>query len=170
VSNLLAAPPVVVAVISALVFAYLSDKFHLRGPFIAVQCLMVIVGLMITAYHKDHRAKYFGIFLGQAGCQGNIPAILAYHSNNIRLQSKRVVASALQIGFGAAGGILASTTFLQQDAPRYLAGFWVTAGLQFLILLLLGIMTPYFYLQNKKVDEGTLREPIEGQRGFKYTL
>jgi hypothetical protein len=131
---------------------------------------MVIVGLMITAYHKNNSVKYFGIFLGQAGCQGNIPATLAYHSNNIRRQSKRAVASALQIGFGAAGGIVASTTFRQQDAPRYLIGFWVTAGLQFAILVTLGILTPLFYLQNKKVDEGTLEKPIEGQPGFKYTL
>jgi MFS family permease len=170
ISNLLAAPPVISAVASALIFAYLSDKFRLRGPFIAVQCVMVIVGLMITAYHKNNGAKYFGIFLGQAGCQGNIPTILAYHSNNIRRQSKRVVASALQIGFGAAGGIVASTTFREKDAPKYLIGFWVTASLQFVILLILCCITPYFYLQNKRVDEGTLEEPIEGQPGFKYTL
>jgi hypothetical protein len=131
---------------------------------------MVIVGLMLTAYHQHHGVKYFGIFLGQAGCQGNIPAILAYHSNNIRRQSKRVVASALQIGFGALGGILASTTFREQDAPTYHTGFWVTACLQFIILLILCGLTPYFYLQNKKVDDGTLAEPIEGQPGFKYTL
>ena len=170
VSNLLAAPPVISAVGSALVFAYLSDKFRLRGPFIAIQCVMVIIGLMITAYHHNNGAKYFGIFLGQAGCQGNIPTILAYHSNNIRRQSKRVVASALQIGFGAAGGIVASTTFREKDAPKYLVGFWVTASLQFIILLILSGITPYFYLQNKRVDDGTLDEPIEGQVGFKYTL
>ena len=131
---------------------------------------MVIVGLMITAYHKHNGVKYFGIFLGQAGCQGNVPTILAYHSNNIRRQSKRVVASALQIGFGAAGGIVASTTFREKDAPKYLVGFWVTASLQFVILLILAGATPYFYRQNKKVDEGTLKEPIEGKEGFKYTL
>jgi len=161
---------VISAVVSALVFAYLGDRFRLRAPFIAVQCIMVIVGLMLTAYHKKNAVKYFGIFLGQAGCQGNIPAILAYHSNNIRRQSKRAVASALQIGFGAAGGILASTTFREKDAPKYLLGFWVTASLQFVVLLIIGFTTPYFYLQNKKVDEGTLEEPIEGQYGFKYTL
>ena len=170
ISNLLAAPPVISAVFSALIFAYYADRFRMRGPFIAMQCIMVIVGLMLTAYAQRNGVKYFGIFLGQAGCQGNIPTILAYHSNNIRRQSKRVVASALQIGFGAAGGILASTTFREKDYPNYLIGFWVTAGLQFVNLLILACITPYFYQQNKKVDEGTLEEPIEGQHGFKYTL
>lgn len=160
----------ITAVISALVFAILGDKFRLRGLFIAVQCLMVIVGLMLTAYHKNSGMRYFGIFLGQAGCQGNIPAILAYHSNNIRRQSKRVVASALQIGFGALGGILASTTFREKDAPKYLIGLWVTASLQFVILGILACLTPYFYLKNREVDAGTLKEPIEGRPGFKYTL
>jgi MFS family permease len=170
VSNLLAAPPVITAVISALIFAHLGDKYRLRAPFIAIQGIMVIIGLMITAYHKKFSLRYFGIFLGQAGCQGNIPATLAYHSNNIRRQSKRAVASALQIGFGAIGGIVASTTFREKDAPKYLVGFWVTASLQFTILIILGVMTPYFYLQNKKESEGRLEEPIEGQPGFRYTL
>jgi MFS family permease len=170
ISNLLCAPPVIFAVISALAFAYIGDKHRKRAPFIAIQSVIVIVGLMITAYHKDNGARYFGIFLGTAGCQGNIPAILAYQSNNIRLRSKRAVGSALQIGFGAIGGILASTTFREQDAPKYVVGLWVTAGLQIFILILLCCTTSYFYKMNRKFDEGSLTEPLEGQPGFKYTI
>jgi MFS family permease len=169
VANLLTAPPVITAVPSALVFAWIGDRYHTRGPIIAIQSLIVITGLMITAYHKRNGVRYFGIFLGYAGCQGNIPAILAYQSNNIRFQSKRAVGSALQIGFGAIGGIIASTTFREQDAPRYITGLWVTAGLQILILLILACTTFYFARQNRKVDRGELLE-LEGQPGFKYTL
>lgn len=98
VANLLSAPPVCSAVISALSFAWLGDKYHVRAPIIAAQSTIVIIGLMITAYHSSNGVRYFGIFLGIAGCQGNVPAILAYQSNNIRMQSKRSVGSALQIG------------------------------------------------------------------------
>ncbi|KAH0536650.1 hypothetical protein FGG08_006495 [Glutinoglossum americanum] len=168
-ANILSAPPVISAVASAFTFAWIGDKYRMRGPIIAIQALIVITGLMITAYHKNNGVRYFGIFLGYAGCQGNIPAILAYQSNNIRYQSKRAVGSALQIGFGAIGGIIASTTFREKDAPRYINGLWVTAGLQFLILLILSCNTIYFYRQNKKVDTGELTE-LEGQPGFKYTI
>ena len=169
VTQLLSAPPVVFAVISALVVSWLADKYRLRSPAIVFQCFLGITGLLITAYHPNDGVRYFGLFLGQAGCQGNIPAILTYQSNNIRLQSKRSVGSALQIGFGAIGGIIASTVFREEDAPTYVPGLWVTTGLQFLILMIVACLTVFFTIMNKKVDKGTIKSPIEGHPGFKYT-
>ncbi|KAF1808506.1 MFS general substrate transporter [Eremomyces bilateralis CBS 781.70] len=169
-ANALAAPPACAAVFTAFGFAWLGDKYRVRAPVIAAQAIITIIGLMIVAYHTNHGVRYFGIFLGVMGCQGNIPAILAYQSNNIRLQSKRSVGSALQIGFGAIGGILASTTFMEKEAPYYRTGLWITAGLQFFILGALVACSAYFHLKNKQLDLGTLAKPIEGQVGFKYTL
>ncbi|KAK5104454.1 hypothetical protein LTS08_002343 [Lithohypha guttulata] len=170
VTHLLSAPPVIFAVIVSLIVSRLSDKFKVRAPAITFQCLICIVGLMMTAYCEGNVARYWGLFFGFAGCQGNIPTILAYQSNNIRMQSKRAVGSAMQIGFGAIGGIMGSTVFRQKDAPRYVTGLWVTAGLQLWILLLLACTTTYFMKMNKKVDKGTLVKPLEGQPGFKFTL
>ncbi len=125
---------------------------------------------MITAYSSNNVVRYLGIFLGSAGCQGNIPAVLAYQSNNIRCQSKRAVGTAIQTGLGAMGGILAATVFRETDAPKYLPGLWTTAGLQVLILALLCGTTSAFWRANRQLDRGTLRKPIEGLPGFKYTL
>ena len=111
VTHLLSAPPVIFAVITALFISWLSDKYKVRAPAIILQCFFGITGLMMTAYCKQNIPRYMGLFLGYAGCQGNIPSILAYQSNNIRNQSKRSVGSALQIGFGGIGGILGSTVF-----------------------------------------------------------
>lgn len=173
-ANALSAPPALAAMFTAFGFAWLGDKYRIRGPVIAVQSLMALVGLMIVAYTTNNGARYFGTFLGVCGCQGNVPAILTYQSNNIRGQSKRSVASALQIGFGAIGGILASTTFRQTEAPRYITGLWVTAGLQFWILLVLCCMTFYFVKTNKRTERqranGETVTPVEGQVGFKYTI
>lgn len=173
-ANALAAPPAFAAMITAFGFAYLGDKYRVRAPVIAIQSILAIIGLMIVAYSTNNGARYFGTFLGVCGCQGNVPAILAYQSNNIRGQSKRSVGSALQIGFGAIGGIIASTTFRQADAPRYITGLWVTAGLQFFILAVLCFTTAYFVKKNREVDRQTASgeavTPLEGQVGFKYTL
>ncbi|EMD86532.1 hypothetical protein COCC4DRAFT_167009 [Bipolaris maydis ATCC 48331] len=173
-ANALAAPPSLAAMIGAFAFAWLGDKYRVRAPIIAAQSIITIVGLMIVAYAENNGARYFGTFLGVCGCQGNVPAILAYQSNNIRGQSKRSVGSALQIGFGAIGGIIASTVFTQKEAPRYLTGLWVTAGLQFYILGVLICFTVYFRKQNAVVDKQMANgEPLaerEGQAGFKYTL
>jgi len=170
VANALSAPPACAAVITSIAFSWVGDKYHIRAPLIAAQCLICFIGLMIVAYHSNNGVRYFGIFMGIAGCQGNIPAVLAYQSNNIRTQSKRSVGSALQIGFGAIGGIIASTTFREKDAPKYVNGLWATAGLQFYILLCLCGTSTYFWFMNRKLDRGELSKPIEGQPGFKYTL
>src|SRR5258708_7505272 len=169
-ANALSAPPACAAVVTALIFAWVGDKYHIRGPIIAAQTIICFIGLMVVAYAKNNGARYFGIFMGVAGCQGNVPAVLAYQSNNIRLYSKRSVGSALQIGFGAIGGIIAFTSFREKDAPKYVNGLWATAGLQFFILISLVCTTAYFAHKNKQLDNGTLKEPIEGQEGFRYTL
>jgi MFS family permease len=169
-ANALSAPPACAAVFSAFGFAWIGDRYRIRAPIIAVQAIICFIGLMIVAYHPNNGVRYFGIFLGVAGCQGNIPAVLAYQSNNIRLQSKRSVGSALQIGFGAVGGIIASTSFREKDAPKYVNGLWATAGLQFFILLALCGTSGHFWRKNRQLEKGTLTEPIEGQEGFKYTL
>jgi hypothetical protein len=66
-------------------------------------------------------------------------------------------------------GTLASTVFKQEDAPRYVTGLWITAALQVLIIVLVSGTSAYFYAMNKKVDQGTLKKPLEGQVGFKFT-
>lgn len=160
--------------ITAFGFAWLGDKYQLRAPIIAVQSVICLVGLILVAYVESNPVRYFGVFLGTMGGQGNVPAILTYQANNIRMQSKRSTASALQIGFGAIGGIIASTVFRQKDAPKYVVGLWVSAGLQFYTLIVLCVTSWYFWRTNKKVDRqlanGEPVEPIEGQAGFRYTI
>jgi cyanate permease len=86
---LLSAPPNLAAIPYAFGIAWLADHYKIRAPFIIFQSLTSIVGLMLTAYHPRNGVKYFGVFLGVAGCNGNLPAILAWQANNIRGQSTR---------------------------------------------------------------------------------
>ena len=99
--------------------------------------------------------------------QANVPAVLAYQSNNIRSHSKRAVHSALVIGFGGIGGILASTVFRQVDFPKYLPGIGTAAGCQVLTILILIVSDRVFVAQNKRVERGEL--VLENLPGFQYT-
>lgn len=166
-AQLLAAPPFVFAVVTGFACAVISDRIRMRAPAIAVQAVIAIVGLAITAYAEKPGVRYFGTFLGMAGAQGNVPAILSYQANNIRMNSRRSVASALQVGFGAIGGILASTVFRTVDAPRYLNGLWTAIGTQLLLLVLTAVMSVYFKKQNKLQREGKV--VIEHHPDFTYT-
>lgn len=174
VANALSAPPAILAMITAFIFAWIGDKYTLRAPIIALQSLICLTGLMLVAYSLNNGVRYFGVFLGIMGSQGNVPAILTYQANNIRMQSKRSVASALQIGFGAIGGIVASTVFRQRDAPGYVVGLWVSAGLQFYTFVVLAVTSWCFYKTNRRADgqvaRGEVEAPIEGQVGFRYTI
>jgi hypothetical protein len=45
---------------------------------------------MIVAYAKGNGIRYFGIFIGMAAGNSNIPTVLAWQANNIRGQSLRM--------------------------------------------------------------------------------
>ncbi|SJL14804.1 related to putative tartrate transporter [Armillaria ostoyae] len=152
-SLLLTAPPYVFAAVSVMSFAWLSDRYHMRALFLAIQALMTIIGLTMTAYAGPPGWRYTGIFLANAGCSASIPGILAYSSNNIISHSKRAVTTAITVSFGGIGGIIATTIYRQQDVPRYIPGMLATISLQVLLLILLGLMTVHFWHENKKSIE-----------------
>lgn len=87
---LLSAPPSVAAVPWIMICSWAADRYKMRAPFIILQALIGIVGLMIVAYSKNNSARYFGIFMGLAGANANIPTALAWQANNIRGQSLRM--------------------------------------------------------------------------------
>jgi uncharacterized membrane protein YfcA len=169
-ANALTAPPSCTCVFFAFAFAWVGDRYRVSAPIIAVQTIICLVGLVMVRYVETTGVRYFGIFLGLIGCQANIPAVLSYQSNNIRTQSKRIVSSALQIGFGAIGGIVASTVFIQRQSPTYTNGFLVAVGMQVYILLACAVLSAYFWHKNGQLDRGELKKPLEGQEGFKYFI
>lgn len=79
-SLILTAPPFVFAAISCFAFASLGDKTRKRAPWLVVQACITMVGLLVTAYAKLHGARYFGLFLVNAGASGCVPGVLAYVS------------------------------------------------------------------------------------------
>lgn len=89
-------------------------------------------------------------------------------SNNVISHSKRAASVALMVGFGGAGSIFATTTFREQDSPRYVPGLWATVGCQLLLLALLLLTSVHYYRVNRIVRHGG--PPVEGQQGFRYTL
>ncbi|PSN72063.1 MFS general substrate transporter [Corynespora cassiicola Philippines] len=164
---LLSAPPAVAAVPWVILVSWLADKTRMRAPWIMLQCVLGIVGLLIIAYAKQNGARYFGVFLGLAGANSNIPTALAWQANNIRGQSLRMVASGLQVAFGAVGGIYASTVFMEKEAPLYRTGLWAVTGTQFYILITTVLMVFWYRRQNKRADRGEI--VLEGMEGFRYT-
>lgn len=164
---LLSAPPALTAIPYSWVVAWYCDKTHMRAPAVIFSGIVCLTGLLMTAYCKDNDARYAGIFLGLAGCNSNLSTVIAWQANNVRGQSTRAVASALQVGFGAIGGIYASVTFIQKEAPNYPTGLWAAAATQIFLIVSAAFLWAYYFFANKKADR--MHIAVEGLERFRYT-
>lgn len=84
-SQLLSAPPYITAVIVGMISAWVSDKTKMRGPYILLGAIVSATGTIVLGYTKGTGPRYFGSFLAIIGCQSNIPAVMAWSQNNIRV-------------------------------------------------------------------------------------
>ncbi|KAL4808084.1 major facilitator superfamily domain-containing protein [Aspergillus unguis] len=167
-SQLLSAPPYIVAAAATFFSGWLTDKYQIRGPVIAVHQLLTAVGMIITAYAPSNAARYFGVFLGVGFLQFCIPGVLAYQANNITSHSKRGVASATCLIGGGLGGIIASVAFKSDESPSYTTGIWVTFGITMVSVVMIVVMDWHFWRLNKRAKERG--ERLEGMEGWYYTL
>ncbi|KAJ4507887.1 hypothetical protein HRR83_007577 [Exophiala dermatitidis] len=163
----LVAPPYAVAGILMYTTSWLSDKYRLRGPILALNAIICLIGLPVMGYAKNSGVRYFGVFLTTAGANASIPCCMAWQANNIRGQWKRAFCSALLVGFGGIGGISGSLVFRSQDAPQYRPGIYAAIACCCLILVIIVTLETHFFISNRKVDKG--RKVIEGLHGFRYT-
>lgn len=82
------------------------------------------------------------------------PVTLAWVSNCMGGHYKRSVSSAIMVGFGNAGGIVASNIFIESERPGFKTGYGVSLGLVWVcaaacLTLLLGVRR-----ENRKRDRG----------------
>ncbi|PGH17691.1 hypothetical protein AJ80_04698 [Polytolypa hystricis UAMH7299] len=164
---LLTAAPILVSIPISLIVGYFSDRLQVRAPFVAGMALTGVVGFALVAFAQPNGVRYFGVYLGVGGSYAALPACVAWQSNNIRGQSTKAIASALQVAFGAVGGVYASVTFMEKESPTYVTGLWAGMATQiFMVLACIG-MTWFHWVQNKKAERGEII--IEGREGFRYT-
>lgn len=186
----LIAPPYVFAGFVMYATGWFGDKFHVRGPQVAFNALLCIIGLSIVGFHTDGAVRYFGVFLATAGANANVPCVMSYQANNIRGQWKRAFCSATLVGAGAIGkyhvpqtavclthqadraapgGIVGSTVFRSEDAPAYIPGMSTAMGAQVITVILVGALTWDFKRQNAKADRGEKLLEL-GDKHFRYTV
>ncbi|KUJ10862.1 MFS general substrate transporter [Mollisia scopiformis] len=164
----LVAPPYVAAAFVMYGCAVLGDKYHIRGPIVAFNAILGLIGLPLLGYAHNNGVRYFGVFLATIAGNANVPAVLTYQANNIRGQWKRALCSATLVGFGGIGGIVGSTVFREQDAPKYGPGIMTVMIANALILVITALLSIKFHFANKRAERGG--KVIEGQAGFRYTL
>ncbi|PIL23220.1 MFS general substrate transporter [Ganoderma sinense ZZ0214-1] len=181
-AQVLSIPPNATGCIFTLIITYLSDKKHLRGPFILVGCPVTIIGYVMLLATKTPTIRYAGSILVAAGLLPSVATLLAWAGGNFAGELKRAVVLGMVIGFGNFGGIIASFIYRQQDSPRYILGHGVCIGSVSLFFVTCAFaMATLYRLNQKKIAqcerEGITRDHVDrfaemGDRSplYRYTL
>ncbi|KAI0103817.1 major facilitator superfamily MFS-1 [Nemania sp. FL0031] len=173
-SQILVAPPYGFAAIYMFGINYLGDKYKFRGPVIAINMIIALIGIPILGWHSNNYVRYFGAFLICAGANANLPSALALQGNNIRGQWKRAFCSAMFVGLAGIGGIAGSLVFRAQDkATGYKPGLYACIAAALLVLILTALCDFSYYLDNKAADRGEKNLECDEdapQADFRYTL
>lgn len=149
-------PIYAVAAVFCLTFCYLSGRAKHRYGFIMFGVALGSLGYILLLAQKTLPvgAKYFALFT-LVSCGYIVqPLSVAWLMNNMGGHYKRAFASAAQIGWGNAGGLVASNIYFADESPYFKTGY----GVSFALLLMTGcIGTAMFLLlkrENRRREEG----------------
>ena len=149
-------PVYAVAGTITLITAQFTDRLRHRFSFIMLGVLIAAIGygILLGQQHVPKNVKYFALYLILSGSSISQPITLVWLSNNLGGHYKRSIGTAMQVGIGNCGGIVASNIFITREAPLYPTGFAVALTL----LLLCGLASTIFLLglkrENGKRDRG----------------
>lgn len=149
-------PVFAVAFVTALAAAWITDRVRHRYLFCLFGITVASVGyiLLLAQKHLSTPVKYFALFLVVPGGYITQPITLAWMSNLVSGHYKRSVSSAMQVGLGNLGGIVASNIFLTREAPKYRTGYGVSLGM----LWICGVSCTAMYFlarhENRRRDRG----------------
>lgn len=127
-AQLLTVPPYAFAFITTITLAVLSERTHRRAPFIVGSSAFAIIGYIILLTSPKPGASYTGIFFAAGGIYPSVALILAWPANNVSGQTKRAVASGMQIMIGNLGAVLGTQLYRTETAPRYFLGHGFALG------------------------------------------
>ncbi|KAF9876840.1 hypothetical protein CkaCkLH20_05686 [Colletotrichum karsti] len=129
-AQLMSVPPYVVACVTAVTIAYISDKTRQRGIYLAIFSVIAVIGFAILRFETDANIRYMAVFFVTAGAFPGGPGFLSWAMNNSAGPSVRAVTSAYVVTIGTIGGIVATWTYTFKDAPKYFVGHTINLTLK----------------------------------------
>lgn len=125
-------PIYITASIICLATAWCTDRARHRYSFCILGILVATTGygiLLAPQPSVPTGARYAAVYLVVSGCYMCQPITIAWINNCMGGHYKRSVSSALMIGFGNLGGIVASNIFIASEAPGFKTGYGTSLGL-----------------------------------------
>ncbi|EZF73809.1 hypothetical protein H105_04334 [Trichophyton soudanense CBS 452.61] len=168
-TQLYSIPPWAVAFVFAMLMAYVSDRISHRASFATLPIAFAIAGfsMLLTIHGKENRhIQYGALFLITCGTYSAMPIIICWYAMNLSGHKRRAIGTGWQIGFGNIGGIIATYSFLEKDAPQFKPGHSISIG-----FLCLAVVSSVLYLflilsRNKKKDaQGAPTQALDQEDG-----
>lgn len=124
-------PIFVVAAVASVATAALSARLRHRFRFAFAGIVTATAGyaVMLKYTHIPVESKYAALFLVATGGFVAHPIVTAWAQNNAVGHYKRSISSAMMVGTGNCGGIVASNYYVTCESPEYTTGFGVSLGL-----------------------------------------
>ncbi|OCH93492.1 MFS general substrate transporter [Obba rivulosa] len=147
-TQLLSVPPWACAFVLAMLIATASDYFRHRFLFALAPTLIALTGFIILlVVHDNNHLQYGALFLSAMGTYSAMPVVVCWFNTNLAGHERRAVGTAWQIGFGNIGGIIATFSFLAQDAPKYISGYSICIA-----FICLGVLADVVYFCGVSVE------------------
>jgi hypothetical protein len=151
-AQVMSIPIYITAAIFALATAFATDSLKHRFAFTVAGCCVATVGyiLLLLQHHISVGAGYMALYFITTGGYITQPVCIVWLNNNVGGHYKRAVATALQIGLGNSGGLIASNIYFASEAPLYHTGFGVSLGLLWLSGLSCCVLFTGLWVENRK--------------------
>lgn len=172
--------PWIAAFCFAMAVAIVSDWIKHRFAFTIFGILMAVSGFAVLLnIHNDSNVQYGALFLIAMGCYSAMPIIVCWFNMNLGGHHRRAIGTAWQIGFGNIGGILATYSFLKDDAPKYTKGYAICVSFMCFTAVMCMIYAISIFLSNKKrsqmADDVSLTDDEKAELGdlnpsFRYMM
>lgn len=164
-SQALSVPPYLIAFVTILVTAHLSDRTQTRAPFIMFHALSSALGYTVLALARPVRInpmfRYLAIYPAASGFFNVVVLIIAWTINNQPTESKQGGGFALMQIVGQCGPLVGTRLYPKSDEPFFERGMWVCAVAMFGVVVLAALLRLHLQRQNHKLEPLSSRRDIE---------
>ena len=156
-AQVLSIPIYIVSCSFTLLTAFTADRLRHRYAFTMIGVLVATVGysILLAQQYVPVSARYLAVYLITVGGYITQPVTLVWLNNNMGGHYKRSVSSALQVGIGNCGGIVASNIYITSQAPTYAVGYGVGLALLWICGMACTVFFAGLRMENKRRNNGS---------------
>lgn len=155
-TNIISLPNLdLLAFLSVLLTAYLSDRHRTRSPYIIFHALLASTGYTLMAIaghtHAAPQYRYIGVYPAATGFFSVVTIIITWTINNQDSDSKRGTGVAMLNYIGQLGPLVGVHLYPDRDQPYYASGMAICAGFMAAVAVLAAGLRWILVVENRRL-------------------